>query len=274
MESNIIKKFKTRICKNDPLVLFKLSMIKDNCLSSYVEDNLVFRKQKLDHKNKYPINQILTHKIYPGLETIFLNHKFERKIIRKPSCIVTKYYRDGVYHTNNNFPSISKENIFSKEITSKKWHRDGKYFRKDNLPHHEERGNSYFIEYSQEGEYVKSVKRNSNGNIIKIKFKINNKYHNIDSPSKIEFEIGGSSNVKRFYYKDNEIHREDGPAVIYSYIPRLLLNPNNLVEGEKINIEKYYINGNLHRLIEDGPAVVNHRNSKYNRYYLEGKYIK
>jgi hypothetical protein len=54
------------------------------------------------------------------------------------------------------------------------------------------------------------------------------------------------------YYKDDLLHREDGPAVEY---------PN----GDKF----WYINNKLHR--EDGPATEFYSGTKY--WYLDGKEI-
>jgi len=56
----------------------------------------------------------------------------------------------------------------------------------------------------------------------------------------------------KYWYKNNKLHREDGPAVEYS-------------TGNK----KWYINGLLHRV--DGPAV-EHDGTKY--WYLNGEEIK
>jgi antitoxin component YwqK of YwqJK toxin-antitoxin module len=44
------------------------------------------------------------------------------------------------------------------------------------------------------------------------------------------------------YYQDDELHKEDGPAMIKYY------------SNGQVGIEKYFINGKLHRL--DGPASI------------------
>jgi hypothetical protein len=48
-------------------------------------------------------------------------------------------------------------------------------------------------------------------------------------------------NGNKFYYKDDQLHREDGPAVEYT----------NGTKWWYINV--WYINGKIHR--DDGPAV-------------------
>jgi hypothetical protein len=55
-----------------------------------------------------------------------------------------------------------------------------------------------------------------------------------------------------FYYKDNGLHRENGPAIIWN-------------DG----IQEYYVNNLLHR--EDGPAI--EYPSGKNIWYFKGKKI-
>jgi hypothetical protein len=45
------------------------------------------------------------------------------------------------------------------------------------------------------------------------------------------------SDGTQFWYKDGNLHREDGPAIIYPF-----------------GSQRWYINGNIHR--EDGPAYI------------------
>ena len=60
-----------------------------------------------------------------------------------------------------------------------------------------------------------------------------------------------------YYYLNDKIHREDGPAIIYYYY------------NGQISYEYYYLNDNRHR--ENGPAYIHyHKNGKidYEEYYL------
>jgi hypothetical protein len=71
------------------------------------------------------------------------------------------------------------------------------------------------------------------------------------------------------YYKDNEYHNENGPAIIDYY-----------ADGS-VRTQLYYINGKLHR--EDGPAMIcilpsllpSHSSPNISRtyYYLKGKWF-
>ena len=63
-----------------------------------------------------------------------------------------------------------------------------------------------------------------------------------------------NNGTKRWYLND-ELHREDGPAVEYQR-----------------GIKCWYLNGNYHRL--DGPAIVNMRDSEnYGLWYINGNNI-
>jgi len=63
----------------------------------------------------------------------------------------------------------------------------------------------------------------------------------------------------KFYYLNNNLHREDGPAVQYWY------------ENGQLKSKHYYLNNNLHR--EDGPAYqywYENGQLKSEFYYLNG----
>ena len=69
----------------------------------------------------------------------------------------------------------------------------------------------------------------------------------------MNYDIRISQYGTKFYYVNNKLHREDGPAIEYD-------------DGDK----EWYKNGLLHR--EDGPAIENangykawHKNGKYHR---------
>lgn len=66
-------------------------------------------------------------------------------------------------------------------------------------------------------------------------------FHREDGPAKIFYYENGEF-LRKEYYQNDELHREDGPAVIYYY------------ENGQIEEEVYYQNGEIHR--EDGPAVI------------------
>lgn len=59
--------------------------------------------------------------------------------------------------------------------------------------------------------------------------------------------------IERWYNENDQLHREDGPAVIY---------PNE--------VQQWYKNGKLHR--EDGPAVIYLKDCE-NIYYIHGNII-
>ena len=67
---------------------------------------------------------------------------------------------------------------------------------------------------------------------------------------RIETDLGGTI---RYYNAQNRLHREEGPAVIYT-------------DGTK----KWFHNGTLHR--EDGPAVIEPDGTQF--WYINGKFIK
>lgn len=58
--------------------------------------------------------------------------------------------------------------------------------------------------------------------------------------------------IKEYRNEKDDLHREDGPAVIY-----------------QDSTEKWYLNGQLHR--EDGPAVVGGSVNGETHWYLNGK---
>lgn len=60
-----------------------------------------------------------------------------------------------------------------------------------------------------------------------------------------------SDDGTKLWYKDNHLHREDGPAI------------------DNSNINMWYINGLPHRV--DGPAITWHTGEKW--WYVNGKYI-
>jgi len=73
---------------------------------------------------------------------------------------------------------------------------------------------------------------------------VNDKLHREDGPA-IELLNGD-----KYWYLNHQLHREDGPAIEY-------------YDGSK----KWYVNGKLHR--EDGPAIDNFRGIK--SWWLNGK---
>ena len=75
----------------------------------------------------------------------------------------------------------------------------------------------------------------------------NDKLHREDGPA-CEYANGGKS-----WYKNGELHREDGPAREYA-------------NGNKV----WYKNGKWHR--EDGPAI-ERDNGTYFEYWLDGKQL-
>ena len=68
----------------------------------------------------------------------------------------------------------------------------------------------------------------------------------------IEYTVRVESNGDKFWYLNNQLHREDGPAVERS-------------DGSK----RWYLNGQLHR--EDGPAIERFDGSK--SWYLNSEFL-
>ena len=87
-------------------------------------------------------------------------------------------------------------------------------------------------------EYTVKVKENVT------EWYLNNQLHREDGPA-LEY-----SNGDKYWYINGQRHREDGPAVEYS-------------NGDK----EWYINGKLHR--EDGPAMEFSNGTK--KWYINGK---
>ena len=75
---------------------------------------------------------------------------------------------------------------------------------------------------------------------------LNDKLHREDGPA-MEYADG-----TKYWHINGELHREDGPAVEYA-------------DGTK----RWYLKGNLHR--EDGPAIERANGTKY--WYLNGKHL-
>jgi len=95
-------------------------------------------------------------------------------------------------------------------------------------------------------------------------------YHDGDVYEKV---ITVSKNV--FYYKNQEPHREDGPAIEYNdgnkhwYINGIRHRTDGPAIEYYDGTKEYYVNGKLHR--EDGPAYIN---QEIESYWFNGKYIK
>ena len=79
----------------------------------------------------------------------------------------------------------------------------------------------------------------------------------------------------KFHYKDDKLHREDGPAVIQSTgtVEYWFEGKLHREDGPAViysnGAMSYYIKGKLHR--EDGPAVI-HPDDDI-EYHIEGKFI-
>lgn len=74
---------------------------------------------------------------------------------------------------------------------------------------------------------------------------------------------------RKEYYKNNLLHREDGPAVEYNngdkaWFINGILHRKDGPAMEYVNIKSWYLNGLIHR--EDGPAIERPDGSKF--YYL------
>ena len=69
----------------------------------------------------------------------------------------------------------------------------------------------------------------------------------------MERELQIKHNGTKYWYQNDKLHRDNGPAVIYN-------------DGEK----RWYINGKLHR--ENGPAIIYPDGSK--KWYIKDKFIK
>ena len=89
----------------------------------------------------------------------------------------------------------------------------------------------------------------------------------------IEYTVKVNEYGDKFWYLNDELHREDGPAIEYASGDKswYLNGKYHREDGPAIeyaNGTKYwYLNGNLHR--EDGPACEYANGSKY--WYLNGE---
>ena len=82
-----------------------------------------------------------------------------------------------------------------------------------------------------------------------------------------------SSEGTHRWYLNDELHREDGPAVIYPNGCQEWFFHNKLhrKDGPAViwsnGYQEWYLNGRLHR--KDGPAIISHNGEKY-WWYLHG----
>ncbi len=138
-----------------------------------------------------------------------------------------------VYKMYNNFTNTSSQ-IKKAKI----------YYLNEQI--HRENGPA-IIRYSPEGKIIQTEY-----------YWYGKKHRNTDSPTVIQYSLHnkGSSIACSFYYINNNIHRDNGPAIIiYSKYP-------------EIEQEIYYCNGVIHR--KNGPAVIEYSNKKIkNINYIE-----
>jgi antitoxin component YwqK of YwqJK toxin-antitoxin module len=89
----------------------------------------------------------------------------------------------------------------------------------------------------------------------------NNNWHRENGPARILYY--GNGNLKyEYYYQNGGNHREDGPANIKYY------------ENGSIECKVYYLNGEIHR--ENSPAIISYYengNIKSEHYYNKNLYI-
>jgi len=109
-------------------------------------------------------------------------------------------------------------------------------------------------------EMSKVVYCNSSGRIYVEYYYEEDKLHREDGPAVIAYYESGNKKLGS-YYLNGKLHREDGPAVIAYY------------ESGNKKLGSYYLNGKLHR--EDGPAVIWYSQSGeiFDDYYINGEYL-
>ena len=85
------------------------------------------------------------------------------------------------------------------------------------------------------------------------------------------------ANGQKEWYQFGKLHRLDGPAIecvsikeYWEYGKRHRLNGPAVIKYD--NIRYWYQFGKLHR--ENGPAIENTRDSNHTHYYLNGEYYK
>lgn len=89
----------------------------------------------------------------------------------------------------------------------------------------------------------------------------------------IEYMVKVNENGDRYWYKDDKLHREDGPAVEYSYGEYFWYKKGkpHREDGPAViwadGTLKWYKDGVLHR--ENGPAIEHANGKRY--WYIDGK---
>ena len=96
---------------------------------------------------------------------------------------------------------------------------------------------------------------------MKIMDNVNEVVYLGDEMSKVVYCNSSGRIYVEYYYEEDKLHREDGPAVIAYY------------ESGNKKLGSYYLNGKLHR--EDGPAVIWYSQSGeiFDDYYINGEYL-
>jgi uncharacterized protein len=113
--------------------------------------------------------------------------------------------------------------------------------------------------------------------ITYLKYYKNGNLHREDGPAFIKHYPDASVEYE-MYYLNGTKHREDGPAIIHYYINSKRFNADGSFSIEFnngfIELETYYIDGKRHR--EDGPAMIgyyqNNMNTKFLSYYINGEF--
>jgi antitoxin component YwqK of YwqJK toxin-antitoxin module len=155
--------------------------------------------------------------------------------------MITTKNKFGLLHSVNDKPSLIDDE------GNKFWHKDGRLHRDNiDLPYIEMSNGDKYYKLNYEGDY-KII-----NHLHEEWFNKDNEWHKEDGPAVICYDCNGDIISKSY--------REDGPAEMQYY------------ENRNIKIEIYYKNGDLHR--EDGPAVIFYYSNgkiKYEQYYLNGK---
>ena len=97
--------------------------------------------------------------------------------------------------------------------------------------------------------------KNEKGNIIEMKFYVNDTLHRIDKPAIILYNPDSvlPKVIETRYYFNNKLHRDNGPAI-------MKFDPNSTYEMPRVTEIQYYRNGLLHQ--EYGPAIIKYDKSQ------------
>jgi antitoxin component YwqK of YwqJK toxin-antitoxin module len=153
--------------------------------------------------------------------------------------MITTKNKFGLLHSFDDQPSIINNGDLY-------WHKDGLLHRDNDMP-------SIVMNNGDKYWYINGVQSRLDISLPYVEKSDGEKHYMLENGGKRKI-----SNLREDWFnKDNEWHREDGPATIRYY------------KNGNIEFKAYHINGKLHR--EDGPALISYYengNIESEQYYL------